>query len=306
MRHSKTVAGAMGGLLLATGVATSSTSAHAVGVHPDATAALYSDNAAVTEGPNGEDVAIVGVSGISDADGEGFEGMDPQVPDAGEGGLITPDTVNGTDNRTRVNSTTHYPARAIVAIHSSFGQCTGFFISSRSIVTAGHCVYEWQASAGHHWAKDIYVWPGRNGTSEPYGTCHPTHTYVPGAWSTFGKQSGDYAVMRLDCGVGSETGWFGYYGIGSTSKTPGYISGYPESKSPRFSQWWSKGNFYGGLEANTLVHYYIDTSGGQSGSPLVVMGCGARCAVGVHTDGGNPNSGPNFSSGPSQFFNRYK
>lgn len=79
----------------------------------------------------------------------------------------------GDDNRVKVN-TRNFPYNVIcyLSIYSDGGNCyygTGFFISKRCVVTAGHCVF---FRGG--WARSITVIPGADGFSRPYGSSYPS------------------------------------------------------------------------------------------------------------------------------------
>src|SRR4051812_28625996 len=81
-----------------------------------------------------------------------------------------PESVIGTDTRTLVSPTTTYPASATALISFSAGRCTGWLINANTVVTAGHCVHP--GGGGSFYPTSSYlIYPGRNGTSSPYGSC---------------------------------------------------------------------------------------------------------------------------------------
>ena len=80
------------------------------------------------------------------------------------------EVIIGPDNRVRVNPTTSLPARATVLVTFSAGRCTGWLINSNTVVTAGHCVHP--GGGGSFYPPGSYrVYPGRNGSCSPYGSC---------------------------------------------------------------------------------------------------------------------------------------
>jgi glutamyl endopeptidase len=89
-----------------------------------------------------------------------------------------------------------------------------------------------------------------------------------------------------------------------------YVEGYPGDK-PYGTMWWDADSSYT-YTANKLW-YWIDTAGGQSGSPVyhwnsITPGyCGGWCVTAIHTNGvvgGNPtNSGTRFRPDVMQFIN---
>jgi glutamyl endopeptidase len=92
-----------------------------------------------------------------------------------------PETVHGPDDRVRITATASYPSRAIASVvitaaDNSTWIGTAWFISPRTLITAGHCVYIKNSGvAGRDgWVKKISVMPGRNGSSLPFGSITST------------------------------------------------------------------------------------------------------------------------------------
>lgn len=194
------------------------------------------------------------------------------------GGEISPASVIGTDSRTQVTATTSFPYRAIAHITSSIGGCTGWFIGANTVVTAGHCVY---GSGG--WATSVRVYPGRNGTSTPYGSCGATRLYAPSGWTSGQNRDYDYGAIKLDCTIGNTTGWFGLRWDGIATGQQTYIAGYPGDKT--YGTQWTHVDQVRLLQTRR-VYYANDTYGGQSGSPVwnSTSSC-STCAIAVHAYG---------------------
>ena len=75
----------------------------------------------------------------------------------------------------------------------------------------------------------------------------------------------DYAAMKLDCTVGNQTGWFGWWW--QTTSLDGQVSkiiGYPGDKA---GQQWKSKDYVRYTDARRLF-YGNDTAGGNSGSPV--------------------------------------
>ncbi|MCI3987299.1 trypsin-like serine protease, partial [Bacillus vallismortis] len=59
---------------------------------------------------------------------------------------LQPSSISGTDERTRISSTTSFPYRATVQLSIQYPNtsitygCTGFLVNANTVVTAGHCV----------------------------------------------------------------------------------------------------------------------------------------------------------------------
>ncbi|SFI83979.1 trypsin-like serine peptidase [Thermoflavimicrobium dichotomicum] len=201
-------------------------------------------------------------------------------------------SVIGTDDRTRVTNTTTYPYSAIAHIESSIGGCTGWMIGPRTLVTAGHCVYDPDTK---QWATDVTVTPGRNGTSKPYGSAKDIEIFVSAGWGQNGDIGHDYAVIILDQEIGYATGWFGYrWTSSSLTGVAENISGYPGDKT--YGTQWQHADKIRKTETYRL-YYANDTYGGQSGSPVYQKyeaSCDGPCAIAIHTYGAG---GTSYNSG---------
>lgn len=195
-----------------------------------------------------------------------------------QGGQISPASVIGSDGRSQVTATTTFPYRAIAHITSSIGGCTGWFIGANTVVTAGHCVY---GSGG--FATNVRVYPGRSGSSTPYGSCGATRLFAPSGWTSGQNRDYDYGAIKLDCTVGNTTGWFGLRPDGIATGQQTSIAGYPGDKT--YGTQWTHVDQVRLLQTRR-VYYANDTYGGQSGSPVwnSTSSC-STCAIAVHAYG---------------------
>ncbi|THH40040.1 trypsin-like serine peptidase [Neolewinella litorea] len=248
-------------------------------------------------------------------DDYGGEGMMDDMPGGGGGGISIvgdqpkieeayaatyPDettvmeVVIGRDDRRRVPSTRNFPYRAIVqlVIEAKNGRRyvgTGWLISPRTVITAGHCVYLHNAGG---WPKSIQVSPGMNGNSKPFGTCRATAFRSVKGWVSGKQRDYDYGAIILPRShpFGKRTGTFRYASYSNRTLLQKYVNicGYPGDKG-------GKHQYYHARRIARLtdkrLSYLIDTAGGQSGSPIFFRRGNNRIAVGIHTTGSMSGNG---------------
>ena len=199
-----------------------------------------------------------------------------------------PETVIGADGRTQVTATTTYPNRAIAYLYVTWanntaGSCTGWFINARTVVTAGHCVYNTAAGTAHGWAKSIRIYPGRNGASIPYGYTTGHRFFSVTGWTNSGYTANDYGAIQTNAPMGTTVGWFGYaWQSSNTFPNAHTVRGYPGDKPS--ATLWTMNGLITAVNASRLW-YSIDTYGGQSGSPLYKYINGGYYGYGIHTYG---------------------
>ena len=198
------------------------------------------------------------------------------------------EVVIGPDDRVQIQATQDYPWRAICSLlitarDNSRWIGTGWLISPRTVITAGHVVFIHSRGG---WVRSIDVVPGRNGGDRPFGTCRATAFRSVLGWTQDRQRNFDYGAIILpsDCPVGQQVGRFGFANL--NDQTLGSLTvnlaGYPGDKPPG-TQWWHARRL-NNVTARTLV-YNIDTAGGQSGAPVWRLRDGQRHAVGIHTNG---------------------
>jgi glutamyl endopeptidase len=170
---------------------------------------------------NGESYALPGAGTQEVAVGAAATANDaPTAPAAIPGQEAGIETVIGTDSRYRITGTTTYPYSAIAHITSSVGGCTGWMIGPNTVATAGHCLHNGS------WATNVRVYPGRNGSSTPYGSCGATRLYSVTGWTSSRSPEYDYGAIKLNCTIGNSTGWFGFrWQSDSLNGQPTYLSG---------------------------------------------------------------------------------
>ena len=229
--------------------------------------------------------------GESSADGVAATAF-TNLPDAAATAYLSPETVCGADDRTRITPATNLPWRWICKLFITFPDGarfvgTGWFIGARTVMTAGHCVFS-RANGG--WARSIEVVPGMDGNARPYGAQVGTAFRSVTGWTQDSKPEFDYgAIILPNCDLGNRVGWFGFAHLNNASLNNLFVNtaGYPGDK-PLGTMWFNAGSI--SRVEDLKIYYMVDTMGGQSGSPVWRFLNGERHAVGVHAYGGCPNS----------------
>lgn len=198
------------------------------------------------------------------------------------------EVIIGTDDRVRISPTTAFPWRAICALRITAKDNTkwigtGWLVSPRTVITAGHCVYLHDHGG---WPKSIEVIPGLNDTTRPFGSGVATSFRSVQGWVNSKKREYDYGAIILPSSrrLGDKTGVFGFAVRDNNYLMNAYLnlSGYPGDKGGN-QQWFMARKAKS--VAPRVIYYEIDTMGGQSGSPVWVKVGNARYAVGIHTNG---------------------
>jgi glutamyl endopeptidase len=229
-----------------------------------------------------------------------------ELRDVGEASFGAPlaaaeDVIGGVDSRERAPDTRLYPWRVmcsllITAADNSPWIGTGWFISPRTLITAGHCVHIKGSNVPgrNGWVKSVQVMPGRDGNSLPFGSVTSTVFRSVSGWINNGDQAFDYGAIILATPLGNTVGWLGLgvYPDAEILTVIGNISGYPNDKKDALkgTQWYDAKRIAD--VDGRRVFYEIDTFEGQSGSPVYRAIGQQRFAFGVHAYGGTKsNSG---------------
>jgi V8-like Glu-specific endopeptidase len=201
--------------------------------------------------------------------------------------VVIRDQISG-DDRIQVQDTRPSPWRwicdlAITAADGSKFHGTGWLVSPRAVITAGHCVYKHEHGG---FVQRVTVSPGRRGDFLPYEAIPCDRVDCSQAWRDTAVQA-DYGVVFLPEGqpVAEGFGNFGYADLDSQdlANLPVSLAGYPGDK-PTGTLWYHERPVRR-VTTYDLFHE-IDTFHGQSGAPLWrVKENGVRQVVGIHVAG---------------------
>lgn len=220
--------------------------------------------------------------------GVALDAIYASYPELLERDLNLTEVIIGQDQRVRVQNTTTFPWNAICALKITAKNGakyigTGWLVSPRTVITAGHCVYMHDQGG---WPRSIEVIPGMNDAARPFGSGVSTVFRSVQGWTQSKNRNYDYGAIILPANYrpGASTGAFGF-----TVKDDAYLkaamlnlSGYPGDKGGN-QQWFMAQKTKS--VASRVLTYEIDTVGGQSGSPVWLKIGNQRFAVGVHTNG---------------------
>lgn len=178
-----------------------------------------------------------------------------------------------------------------------FARGTGWFIGPRTVVTAAHNLYD--ATRGGR-AQQIEVIRAVEEDFRPYGVVVSQRFFYPQSWPAHADDNDDYGAVALGTDAFAEAGNFGVAVLADAELTDrlATICGYPHpSPRPLYDGWKLYAHACSCTKTTpTRLQYKIDTSKGQSGSPIwIVHPTRGRVVIGIHTDGepqgGAGNSG---------------
>lgn len=158
-----------------------------------------------------------------------------------------------------------------------------------TVITNSHCL--WDPRYGY--AQFIAVYPGRNGDEIPFGGSSAKQIIVNSDFVDTQQPRYDYGIIKLHDPLGSYTGTWGLQYNENWENTNMRVTGYPASPihdidKPDHTQWTMRGPIE--YEANGMLYYKMDTTGGQSGCPVYIE---PAYAGGIHGYGFGGETGYN-------------
>lgn len=240
----------------------------------------------------------------------------PSDPPEGRSEAVLALVKPGEDARKLFLNTDEWPFCAFGEVSAKFRQpddspyrlrASGFLVGPHHVLTAAHNLYR-----NGCWAEEVEFIPGRkSATDSPYSS-KGSLLLVPQAWcqreyALKRATASDFGLIILDQPIGQQLGWFGLAVLSDRrlSETKLLVLGYPEkigisggapTRQPNCTELWGVPQAYLPKSVDPdFIRYVIDTSEGQSGSP--VLGCFESpkqqgnlvprpFVVGVHTFGG--------------------
>lgn len=174
---------------------------------------------------------------------------------------------------------------------------TGWLVSPRVVISAGHCVYDTWDGEGLGMAKSITAHFGCSGDSSAFRVEASGATFDRGKWVPTDEpkcREFDFCAIQLAHPVDTSRFvpfTFGNTGSSDLSRIRVNIAGYPvastESRTlPR------RMYFHDGIIVESMqqkLGYRIDTTGGQSGAPLVFFDGTRNIVLGIHNSGSHAN-----------------
>lgn len=213
--------------------------------------------------------------------------------------------VIGEDERTEVQDTQKFPYQGIGYVEMTWptgamSRCTAFLVSPFVALTNAHCIYRENWGG---WIEEASFSPAQYVTtdsvlSRPYGTSISCNVATNTGYIHRPNSAQDYAAIFFSNPVAG-LGTFMPLVFPFTPKLDSklFMAGYPGLPQQVFSEnmWESSGEVV--AVSDRLLQYTVDTSAGQSGSPLFrpVGFVFDHATIGMHAFGRlEGNGGPRF------------
>ena len=220
-------------------------------------------------------------------------------------GGLTPESVFGDDDRTRITDTSAFPWTAIGQITVSAGAtsaiATGVMIGPQHMLTAGHAVLS-DGFGGDGRADSLTVDFGEGGSPGLDFSAEMVTARALPDWADSRAAGADLALVTLDRSAGAVTGFFDTFAIGLTGFFTGAnvnIAGYPGDIANGQALALSTGQVAESTDERLFYNATLDTAGGMSGAPIwqYFAATDERKLIGIHTTGVSDTSAPGAANG---------
>lgn len=203
--------------------------------------------------------------------------------------------VFGQDNRKQISNTQTFPFNLVSYMNYDSGKdsyrCTAFIVARHMALTSGHCIFDGK----NGFSKNAKIYPGRTenklyqrlssckiSTNTKYIDCTKSRNsvcfnYDYGALFFSPRMSPNAKTYMplyvLNPGAGTTLNTAGY---------PTYVGG-----KRRYGQWRASGPVSITPGDSRILYHRVDTSGGQSGSPMYLYNSGtnSRRVIGIQAGG---------------------
>jgi V8-like Glu-specific endopeptidase len=195
----------------------------------------------------------------------------------------------GRDDRNRVRDIRAHPYRMICQLEcTTSGRSsqtligTGWFASPRLVITAGHCVYNRSSKWGDvDWMKKVVAHTHRESVN--WEKTSAGRLMSVEGWTRHGDFRDDIGAILLDEPIGNEFFGFGDFDDTDLKNMKVFIAGYPAELN-RGTVMFEDANLIVDSDKQS-IRYQVDTTGGQSGAPVMHLDGGEVWVVGIHNYG---------------------
>lgn len=195
--------------------------------------------------------------------------------------------IGGNDNRTKVDDISAEPYNAIVRLLIDVDgveyRGTGFMVKPDVMLTAGHNIYD-------HDAKKFC---DKIDVVDKNGDLYQVYDYrIAPQFQSDSADKYDWAVAKVAVKPGETPHYMKFRRMDESTSpkvtgTDGEVAGFPvEVRDVETADMYTEtGKITSYVEAEKLLNYSIDSSGGNSGSPLIYRIDGTPYAIGIHVSG---------------------